>query len=112
MGFGDQPPLKVDSELLSKYGNQLLSEAGIGPAANQFGNILRLFQGVAADKTLGLVWFDIAQHDGPWWPVARGTGQRARPGARAGAGAEGGRGDLEVRGAGVRVRLDPALRRC
>jgi Glycosyl hydrolase family 26 len=44
----------------------LLSETGVGPAANQFGNILKLFRGVAADKTLGLVWFDIAQHGGPF----------------------------------------------
>lgn len=42
----------------------LLSETAVGPAADQFGNILRLFQGVADHRTLGLVWFDIAQHDG------------------------------------------------
>jgi mannan endo-1,4-beta-mannosidase len=44
----------------------LMSETGVGPAANQFGSILRLFRGVAGAKTLGLVWFDIAQHDGPY----------------------------------------------
>lgn len=33
MGIGDQPPLKVDPELLSKYGNQLLSAAGDLPEA-------------------------------------------------------------------------------
>src|SRR3954452_5917882 len=33
MGIGDQPPLKVDPELLSKYGNQLLSAAGDIPEA-------------------------------------------------------------------------------
>lgn len=33
MGIGDQPPLKVDPELLSKYGNQLLSAAGDLPDA-------------------------------------------------------------------------------
>jgi mannan endo-1,4-beta-mannosidase len=44
----------------------LLSETGVGPAANQFADILRLFKGVAADQTLGLVWFDITQNDGPY----------------------------------------------
>ena len=33
MGIGDQPPLKVDPELLGKYGNQLLSAAGDIPEA-------------------------------------------------------------------------------
>jgi len=42
----------------------LLSETAVAPTTNQFGDILRLFQGVTADKTLGLVWFDIAQHGG------------------------------------------------
>jgi hypothetical protein len=42
----------------------LLSETAVAPTGNQFGDILRLFQGVTADKTLGLVWFDIAQHGG------------------------------------------------
>jgi len=44
----------------------LLSETAVGPAANQFGDILRLFQGVADRRTLGLVWFDIAQDAGPY----------------------------------------------
>jgi hypothetical protein len=44
----------------------LLSETAVGPAANQFANILRLFRGVAADKTLGLVWFDFHQDNGPY----------------------------------------------
>jgi mannan endo-1,4-beta-mannosidase len=42
----------------------LLSETAVGPAANQFANIVTLFKGVAADKTLGLVWFDFAQDNG------------------------------------------------
>jgi hypothetical protein len=44
----------------------LLSETAVGPSANQYGNILRLFKAVDTDKTLGLVWFDIAQHDGTY----------------------------------------------
>jgi hypothetical protein len=43
----------------------LLSETAVAPAANQFANIVRLFRGAAADKTLGLVWFDIAQNGRP-----------------------------------------------
>jgi mannan endo-1,4-beta-mannosidase len=42
----------------------LLSETAVGPTANQYSNILRLFAGVAAHKTLGLVWFDFAQDNG------------------------------------------------
>jgi mannan endo-1,4-beta-mannosidase len=42
----------------------LMSETAVGPAANQFAGILKLFRGIAADKMLGLVWFDIAQHAG------------------------------------------------
>jgi mannan endo-1,4-beta-mannosidase len=42
----------------------LLSEAAVGPDAGQFAGILGLFKGMAADQTLGLVWFDIAQHGG------------------------------------------------
>jgi mannan endo-1,4-beta-mannosidase len=39
----------------------LLSETAVGPDAGQFAKILDLFRGMAADQTLGLVWFDIAQ---------------------------------------------------
>jgi mannan endo-1,4-beta-mannosidase len=42
----------------------LLSETAVGPEAGQAAKIHDLFQGMAADKTLGLVWFDITQHDG------------------------------------------------
>jgi mannan endo-1,4-beta-mannosidase len=42
----------------------LLSEAAVGPEAGQFAGIQNLFQGMAAAQTLGLVWFDIAQHGG------------------------------------------------
>ena len=42
----------------------LLSETAVGPEAGQAVKILDLFQGMAAYKTLGLVWFDKAQHGG------------------------------------------------
>ncbi len=42
----------------------LLSEAGVGPQAGQAAKIADLFRGMAQYGTLGLVWFDIAQHDG------------------------------------------------
>jgi mannan endo-1,4-beta-mannosidase len=42
----------------------LLSETAVGPQAGQFVKIGDLFRGMAKFKTLGLVWFDKAQHDG------------------------------------------------
>jgi hypothetical protein len=39
----------------------LLSETAVTPRADQYANIHNLFQGMAQYKTLGLVWFDIAQ---------------------------------------------------
>jgi mannan endo-1,4-beta-mannosidase len=42
----------------------LLSEAGVGPQADQSVNIQNLFAGMRRYQTLGLVWFDIAQHQG------------------------------------------------
>jgi hypothetical protein len=42
----------------------LLSETAVGPEAGQFAKIQDLFHGMAAYKTLGLVWFDKAQHNG------------------------------------------------
>ena len=42
----------------------LLSETAVGPRAGQFAEIQDLFHGMATYKTLGLVWFDKAQHDG------------------------------------------------
>jgi hypothetical protein len=42
----------------------LLAETAVGPAAGQFTKIQDLFHGIVADKTLGLVWFDVGQHDG------------------------------------------------
>lgn len=44
----------------------LLAETAVGPEAGQVGNILNLFRGMATDNTLGLVWFDFAQHDGTY----------------------------------------------
>jgi mannan endo-1,4-beta-mannosidase len=40
----------------------LLSETAVGPDAGQFVKIQDLFRGMAAYKTLGLVWFDKNQH--------------------------------------------------
>jgi mannan endo-1,4-beta-mannosidase len=42
----------------------LLSEAGVGPHAGQSAKIQNLFAGMRQYQTLGLVWFDIAQHQG------------------------------------------------
>ena len=42
----------------------LIAETAVGPAAGQFVKIGDLFHGVKTDKLLGLVWFDIDQHDG------------------------------------------------
>jgi hypothetical protein len=42
----------------------LLSETAVGPHAGQIVKIQDLFQGMVAYKTLGLVWFDVAQHGG------------------------------------------------
>jgi mannan endo-1,4-beta-mannosidase len=42
----------------------LLSETAVGPDAGQFVKIQNLFEGMATYKTLGLVWFDKAQHGG------------------------------------------------
>ena len=42
----------------------LLSETAVGPASGQVLKIGDLFRGMRADRTLGLVWFDHAQHNG------------------------------------------------
>ena len=42
----------------------LLSETSVGPEAGQGAGIQDLFRGMAAYQALGLVWFDISQHDG------------------------------------------------
>jgi mannan endo-1,4-beta-mannosidase len=44
----------------------LLSETAVGPAADQSAKIPGLFAGVHEYQALGLVWFDITQHDGPY----------------------------------------------
>jgi mannan endo-1,4-beta-mannosidase len=43
----------------------LLSETAVTPRADQFANIVNLFEGMAKYKTLGLVWFDKDQHGLP-----------------------------------------------
>jgi mannan endo-1,4-beta-mannosidase len=42
----------------------LLAETAVGPRAGQFAKISNLFEGMHQYGTLGLVWFDIRQHDG------------------------------------------------
>jgi hypothetical protein len=42
----------------------LLSETAVGPRAGQSAKIQDLFHGMATYRTLGLIWFDITQHDG------------------------------------------------
>jgi Glycosyl hydrolase family 26 len=42
----------------------LLSETAVGPGPNQAAKIANLFRGMHQYRTLGLVWFDIAQDDG------------------------------------------------
>ena len=42
----------------------LLSETAVGPSADQAARIRDLFTGMHVYQTLGLVWFDIAQHHG------------------------------------------------
>ena len=42
----------------------LLSETAVGPGADQAAKIRELFTGQRQYQTLGLVWFDIAQHNG------------------------------------------------
>src|ERR1700735_3563506 len=44
----------------------LLSETAVGPRAGQPVKIQDLFEGMHSYQTLGLVWFDIAQHDGTY----------------------------------------------
>jgi mannan endo-1,4-beta-mannosidase len=59
----------------------LLSETAVGPRAGQFIKIGNLFAGMRAYKTLGLVWFDVTQHDGvfhqDWRVEDSGLGQAA-----------------------------------
>ena len=42
----------------------LLSETAVGPRAGQVAKINDLFTGMRRYTTLGLVWFDITQHQG------------------------------------------------
>jgi hypothetical protein len=42
----------------------LLSETAVGPSAAQSSKIANLFTGMRRHATLGLVWFDMAQHQG------------------------------------------------
>jgi len=42
----------------------ILSEVGIGPLAGQAAKIPGLFAGIRHDHLLGLIWFDVTQHQG------------------------------------------------
>jgi mannan endo-1,4-beta-mannosidase len=45
----------------------LASESAVGPGAHDVpAKIANMFDGVRADNFLGLVWFDVAQHDPPY----------------------------------------------
>ncbi len=66
----------------------LLSETAVGPGAGQAAKIRDLFTGMRRYQTLGLVWFDIAQHQGIYhqdWrvedhPAAETAFRRPHPG--------------------------------
>ena len=58
----------------------LLSETAVGPLAGQAGQIPGLFAGMRHYGTLGLVWFDIAQHGGLYaqdWRIEDSPGAEA-----------------------------------
>jgi mannan endo-1,4-beta-mannosidase len=55
----------------------LLFETGAGPVAGQAAKIGSLFAGMRQYQTLGLVWYDIAQHDGPYHQDWRTENSRA-----------------------------------
>jgi mannan endo-1,4-beta-mannosidase len=42
----------------------LLSEVGIGPKAGQVAKLPGLFAGIRRDRLLGLIWFNVQQHQG------------------------------------------------
>ena len=44
----------------------LLSEVGIGQVAGRTAKLPGLFTGITSDNLAGLVWFDVAQHGGPY----------------------------------------------
>jgi len=50
-----------------KFGKPvLLSETAVGAEADRFDKIINMFQGMIRYNTLGLVWFDVAQHAPPF----------------------------------------------
>jgi Glycosyl hydrolase family 26 len=55
----------------------LLSETAVGPRAGQVTKVKNLFRGMAESRTLGLIWFDIAQHDGIYHQDWRLEGSKA-----------------------------------
>ena len=59
----------------------LLSEVGIGPRAGQAAKIPGLFTGIRRNHLLGLVYFDVDQHQGLYhqnWRAGRQPGSRRR----------------------------------
>ena len=63
----------------------LLSEAAVGPEAGQAAKIPNLFAGMRQYGLLGLVWFDVAQHQGIYhqdWHIEDSPAAAKRSGAR------------------------------
>jgi len=44
----------------------MISETGAAPSTHEAAQINALFNGVRAHHLRGAVWFDMAQHDGPY----------------------------------------------
>lgn len=62
----------------------LVSEVGIGPRAGQAAKLPGLFAGLRRDHLLGLIWFDVAQHQGLYHQNWRLDSQAAVAAFRAG----------------------------
>lgn len=62
----------------------LVAEVGIGPRAGQAAKIPGLFAGLRRDRLLGLIWFDVAQHQGLYHQNWRLSGPTAVAAFRAG----------------------------
>ena len=62
----------------------LVSEVGIGPHAGQAAKLPGLFAGLRRDHLLGLIWFDVAQHQGLYHQDWRLDGPAAVAAFRAG----------------------------
>ena len=93
----------------------LLSEVGIGPLAGQVKKIPGLFAGIRRNRLLGLIYFDVAQHDGLYhqdWRLDDNPAAVAafRAGVRSLRGPGSSRGRGVSRGAGEAAPTPSALR--